>query len=687
MKSGPAGTERVTLSRELGEFLIELSIALNRTAMYPQGHPSLDEAASVVVNHLATLLYDRPSLSLGVARKQLVIEGVATDARNPVLRSLAERLHQHHIGAVVFHQGVAPDEVLDTLRLLAEEREREALPLGLGHPSRLDVGAHVRLYPLTFERLELVGGAESEEDEEDPNRGSRVASLWIGMARAALATGDEEVEPSRTEPAAVAEAINAHPEAQAYDQVIVGYLLQIANELKAEGGAASAAVRRRMSRLIGGLNEDTLQRLVTMGGDESQRRRFLLDATDGLAADAVVDLVKAAADSRRKPVTDSMLRILQKLSLHAETGPAQLRERADSALRDQIRELVTDWSLDDPNPEEYTRALAEMSSRRQAPRSTPERFPPEPARVLQMALELGTAGPGVETAATALVNAGFSAELVSALESTSRNEATDVVWQIIVRPEHVLGLLAREPVDFTLLDRILSRADPDLMARSLLDALQDEDSHIMRPTLVQALGRLGPEVAVEVAERLSDQRPKVKRNLLALLNELELVPAGLSPLAHARDADPHVRREALLLAMRVPEERDRAIGTGLTDADERVVRVAVRAAQTGLPDAAVALLARRAGDARLPMDLRVGVMRALGGVHSPLALEALLRVTTSGRTFLGRPRLAARSPEMLAALAALAEGWSGDRKAAAVLRRARRSGDTDLRAAAEAKTE
>ncbi len=33
--------ERVTLSRDLSEFLVELSIAVQKHAMYPGGHPSL----------------------------------------------------------------------------------------------------------------------------------------------------------------------------------------------------------------------------------------------------------------------------------------------------------------------------------------------------------------------------------------------------------------------------------------------------------------------------------------------------------------------------------------------------------------------------------------------------------------------------------------------------------------------
>src|SRR5207302_4838389 len=94
-----------SLSRELADFLIELSIALHKHAMYPEGHPSLAPAAAGVTRRAEHLFEERTLLALGVARQQLVIEGVATDAKNPVLSELAGRLHRHHLGAVTFHRG------------------------------------------------------------------------------------------------------------------------------------------------------------------------------------------------------------------------------------------------------------------------------------------------------------------------------------------------------------------------------------------------------------------------------------------------------------------------------------------------------------------------------------------------------------------------------------------------------
>src|SRR2546422_4952857 len=138
-----------SLSRELADFLIELSIALHKHAMYPEGHPSLAPAAAGVTRRAERLFEERATLALGVARQQLVIEGVATDAKNPVLSELAGRLHRHHLGAVTFHRGLRTTEVADVLRTLAVDAERTGDPLGLGLPEQLRAWDHIRLHSVT----------------------------------------------------------------------------------------------------------------------------------------------------------------------------------------------------------------------------------------------------------------------------------------------------------------------------------------------------------------------------------------------------------------------------------------------------------------------------------------------------------------------------------------------------------
>jgi len=423
--------ERATLSRDLSEFLIELSISLNRYAMYPGDHPSLRPSADNLVVHLDNLLQDRAQLSLGVARSQLVIEGVATDAKNPVLHELAGRLHRHHLGAVTFRRGIAADEIEEVLRLVAVEADRGVEPLGLSPTIRLAAWPHVQLYPLTYDRLELVDD-EPGATADDPNARSartRAAQLWVGLARAAMASdtaktgeggGGDDEKAEAAEPSAVAAAISNHPKDSAYEQVIVGYMLQIADELKAGGGGEAAVLKRRVSKMVSTLDGNALGRLLEMGGDRNQRRQFILTASQGMAVDAVLDLVKSASAQEGQTVSHSMLRMLQKLARHSQTGDNTRRSMAEASVRDQVAELIRDWSLADPNPDAYRMALQAMSSSSPVfATSDHVRYLPEPKRLLEMALEVDAMGDAVAKAVKSLVEAGKLKSVVDTIEAAT----------------------------------------------------------------------------------------------------------------------------------------------------------------------------------------------------------------------------------------------------------------------------
>src|SRR5438034_1326721 len=318
-----APPEKAALSRELADFLIELSIALHKHSMYPEGHPSLAPAAGAVTR-----------------RAEHLFEGRTT----------------------------FDDE------LLAGDTERD-------------------------------GGAAFEE----------VLGAAALSAEAMAGAGDDGGSPV-TEPTLIAKAIDGHPKSAAYDQVIVGYLLQIADELKHTGGAEAVALRRRTSKLVGALQPGTLRRLIEMGGDNAQRTKFAIDATHGLAVDAVLEIVRAMADASHKTVSDPLVRMLSKLAQHAEQGTAEARPQADEALRDQVRDLLQGWTLEDPNPDAYTQALKKMSAAApfNAARSEWQQSA-EPLRIVQTALEAGVLGFGAWRAIERLVAERHVGDLVDLL--------------------------------------------------------------------------------------------------------------------------------------------------------------------------------------------------------------------------------------------------------------------------------
>jgi hypothetical protein len=679
-----APSEKAALSRELADFLIELSIALHKHAMYPEGHPSLAPAAAGVTRRAEHLFEERATLALGVARQQLVIEGVATDPKNPLLSELAGRLHRHHLGAVTFHRGLRVTEVVDVLKTLAVEAERTGAPLGLGPPEQLRAWDHVQLHPVTYERLELLqeDQAVSPDDKATRERGLQGAQLWVGLARAALAAGTlaaEDGPPAATEPSAIAKAIDEHPKSAAYDQVIVGYLLQIADELKHTGGAEAVALRRRTSKLVGALQPGTLRRLIEMGGDNAQRTKFAIDVTHGLAVDAVLDIVHAMAEASHKTVSDPLVRMLSKLARHAEQGTAEARPQADIALREQVRDLLEGWTLEDPNPDAYGLALHKMAAASPVQSAQLGQQTAEPLRIVQTALETGALGFGAWRAIERLVAEHHVGDLVDLLADSPASPDVGPLWTRVTSPDVVRELASTEPPDFATLDRVLPRLPVDGF-EPLLDVLGASESRTTRRGLLDRLTRAPRELGPVIANRLTREIPwYVTRNLLLILDGLPALPEGFRAAAFIAHEDARVRREALKVSLKVAAEREPALVGALRDADPRMVRVALTAALEDCPAAALPLITQIVHDEAVASELRVLAIKVLGRVRNVASLTALLEIADGGTNWLGRPRLAARSLELLAALMALAAGWRNDGKAAGLLALAAASNDPDIR--------
>ena len=683
-----ASGESAALSRDLADFLIELSIALHKNAIYPSGHPLLAGAVDALVLRLVRLLQDRDTLSLGVARQQLVIEGVVTAASNSLLRDLAQRLHRHHLGAVKFLRGIARDEVADLLKTIAADAERSVTPLGLRAAEELRRWAHIRAFPLTYDQLELASERASPDAAggggSNGEAGARAAQLWVGLARAAMfadSAASTTGEVPSTDPVVVAKAIDEHRREVAYDQVIVGYLLQIAEELKRTGGAESLALQKRISTMVSALNPATLRRLLEMGGDLSQRRRFMLDAAQGMAVDAVMELVRAAADKSQQTISHSLVRLLTKLATHAEQGAAaELRAGAESELREHVQRLIGDWTLDDPNPGNYRVVLDHMA--KAAPlfaASEPSSHGPEPERIIQMSLEVDSLGEPVTRAVEAMIRRGDLLRLFTLVSNApERSRAAAAMWRQLASPDQLRTALREVPIDFSLVDHLVPRlklaaADP------LLDALEVSPSRAIRRKLLDLLVQLGPEAATVIAARLPDERWFVVRNMLMLLADLgdQNVELGTS---YARHADGRVRREAIRILVGVPATRERAICAGLDDGDERVFRVALQAASGRCPLSAVAILQRRVTEGTLDAELSSHAIAVIASVRTTEVLEWLMeRAAGSSRRLFGRPRLAPKSPTMLAALNGLAVHWARGRGVGAILALALGSADAEIR--------
>jgi hypothetical protein len=652
---------KASLSGELSDFLIELSAAFQKYAMYPAGHPALGPAGDAVFSRLSALLASHGGVSIGVARDQLIIEGVATDASHPLLRALADRLHRHELGAISFAEGVAPAEIAEVLALVSAEPERTGRPIGREPEEVLKGRTHVRLHPVRYDSLRL---REKNGSGGGAKRDANV-HLWVGLAQAALAAKQEtQGTAERYDPETVARAIDERSGEQAYDQVIIGYMVQIARDLRHADTLEQNELRERFSALISKLQPETLRRLLRMGGDLRQRRAFLDDAAQGVAADAVLELVKAAAAEQQSDISRWMMRLLSKMARHAGAEGETSRYRADEALRDQVRQLLSGWKLDNPNPRDYEEQLARISSGAPVARmAAGSARDPEPERIFRMGLETDEATEPLRRALDRLVDRGEVKLILEALDAAPRGrEGTNVAvahcWDRIAEPAVVRRLVAAEDPDFEALDRILARAGIDA-TDALLDRLAASESLSLRRKTFDRLLALGPGIRPAAVERIAQPETVpwyVLRNVLALLAGFEGLPDRFSAAALRGHENPQVRYEALKLCLREPARREEAIVAALSDPVGRIVALGVAAAEAGAPAAAEPRLAQIALDDGEDQEIRLPAVRALGHMVTETARDALLSLCPPRRRLM-RVEPPEPTPVACAALRAAMDRW------------------------------
>jgi hypothetical protein len=675
--TGSRGQNAAALSRELSDFLVEFSIVLHKRSMYPSGHPHLQTAAVRFVGRMSSMLEGRDSVTLGVARHRLVIESVTTDPNNALLRDLAHRLHRHRIASVQLIRGATLEEIESVLSALSEDPLRGDGPIG----RRLDtVGPwdHVRLRGMGFDKFTLQRTSGAQTAITEGSAAERDA--WVELARLALSTepGDETADDA--DPLVVAQAIGQKAGEVAYDRVVLGYLSKVAEEMSGRKSAGEDQLGQRISRMIGALDPHTLRRLLETGADVAGRRRFALNASQILAADAVMEVVEAAAQATNQTISHNLLRLLHKLAHHAEEGTKEVRAEADRALRTNVARLIGDWELEDPNPTRYTAMLEGMVRHSPVDAEVMTDGGCDPELLVKMALELGCIGPAVLVAADAMLARKELGRLAQLLELMPHTEASEALWTHVATPDLLEAELQATPMDHQAVAILVKRIGAHA-ANALLDRLETADDRSTRATVLKQLLELGPPVGRLAVDRLTDAPWYVQRNILVLLGRLGAWPDGFSPTSYTVSADPRIRREAIKLLLESPQHTVEGILLGLRDSDVGIATLAATAAHENCPAAALPLLERITVDTERPSDLRAITLKILARTRAPEALRLLLAVVMTRRLWFTR-RLAPKSPLLLSALTALNSHWQENQSAREVLTVAKQHPDPDIRLAA-----
>lgn len=325
-----------SISRRAAEFLIELSISLQKRAMYPPGHPHLRSSADRLTKRAGALLEAEPEVVFGIGREQIVVDGVSTDARNTLYRELSERLHRHRVAALRMSRGVTVGDLDLLVGLLGSDPSRSSRPGGLfAESASLQ---HVRLQPIEYERIVLDDTGPDAESTPQPAR--HAEDLWTDLARLAAESSPGSLSAMGAEPMVLARSIDCGSAESGYDREMLGRLTHLSEALAERNDPRDEALQARISKLLIALRPGTLVRLLAAGEDDEERRRFIRAASDALDVEAVMKVLEAVAAAANQQVSHHLFRLLRKMGKIDSGAPAGTRAAVDTALRQSVNRLL-----------------------------------------------------------------------------------------------------------------------------------------------------------------------------------------------------------------------------------------------------------------------------------------------------------------------------------------------------------
>jgi hypothetical protein len=637
-----------TLPPDVKALLVSLAVAVQRHIIYPDGHPSIAPAVAALAGRAASTLAEHREIAMGVADERLVVNGAATDHQQAAVRALAQRMNRHHVGAIVLSAGIAAWEVDGLIAALAADPDRADTRLGSRPPSELPVWPHVQLTMAQFAHLQRV-------DVEDTVSSVDTKALWLDLASAALSRSLDGADASAGEPFTLARAISADADA-ATRAAVFGVFTRIGEAVRHGASPDIAELRAQTSRLLTEIDEDALRGLFE-AGETAMRRGLVLDAVHRLTGAAAVKMFFAAVQATGHEPPAALRSLLAKLADAAESPLERVRAQAHGSLGQYLSAGADTWIVERRDAGRV-RPFPSRNRSRQSDDGKLWGRDLEAAPVVMMSVEMGVGCEALGNAADALVEAGQLEILFDAATGGPVSSATAALWRRLVTPETVRQLLDGPHVDVRNFDRLV----PHLRGASLeavFDSLCNSDNRAIRRMLLDRLPRLGPAVGRIAVRRAEDPRWFVTRNMLMLLGELDELPAQFHATPYLRHPDSRVRREALRLAARLPDQWQEAMTTALTtERDPRVLWYALSLLRRSCPAWAADPLIRLVRDANRAEDVRIAAVRVLGRCHEPAALDVLLdlcteRVDSSGSD----PRTSHE------ALRALAAAWPDEYRA------------------------
>ena len=644
----------------LSDAVIELNISRRSVGLYPREHPIARESIKKAFQFLARLFDLRSSITIGIAKDTLVVDEYTLDRKNPVFREFALSINGKGIAAITFSSGLEMEELLGLHELITAKEAptgRELAELAQEKGLR-----HVALTPLDISKFGFVEGSLRE--------GSAETKVWedyvYGLLEGRLADAEAEGIVLNAAPEVIADFINEQmtddtPEVT-YDRVITTYLRKKTDPgLKSELFSRFIAMVQNLSpkmkqqflkrafsgpvispaeaeRLFGELTQNDLDKMMTMFSEHSSlipdSVRNLIDKLSTAKKGAgFFDLIvnnKGLVDDVE--IDENIMRLFFG-DESASFVAGEYREELERMLGgfEGKKTPVLDRVRNECKEEEVDRVASQVMLELSGADSTSrEEYLRLLSRLGAQAHDFLATGRFIE--ASDIYNVLYS----HALAGKYRVEASgmlgfyfysDESLRKVIEAFKLWGRLEREGV------MRLAAGLKRYLADPLFDALAEEREPAIRKFLLSLLQGFRSDILPEAARRLKDERWYVVRNMIYLIRECGGAAFVAQIKSLARHSDKRISIEAIktLFHFNIPNTfssvRDSLESKDVELRDQMVRLVGMYRVREAVPSL-LEILGKK--------DLfgtesfyRISVVKALGDIGDPRALDTLTRICQS----------------------------------------------------------
>ena len=673
------------------QLLMRLADTLSRRRAYPPNHPLVVVSDEQLLDAAVDGLRVRSTITIGVARHALLIDGKPWHAPNAATRELAGRLHGRGVSTIALESGINLIELRAALAWLAAEpggasdppqhqsgvliTRRHDDPLHRDDPVRDAQAAISSLWHV----LSDVTGMQDERTGPDP-----FAQLSAEYAGLPLIMDEAPAGTTGFDTVAILDTLRGSLDDSSVARRTALALLELTSHGVTTTDAGRSLIGDQVRSLLEALGRASIAPIVRSLPDSDQQK-LAVQTVDVLPVAEALTWLEAAAQARAQQLSQPMAGLMAKL---AAAAVATHDAATDDMFRDAARELVQGWTVAVPDPARHAELLDRIARFERIALGDGARCSGastagiESSRLVQMSLETDAVGDDTIAAVEALLSAGLLQSLMQWITAAGDAAAARELRAIATSEERVRQLLLTEPVD-----RLEARAMLNALnvtdADTLLEILGGAGSKGTRLLVRQRLSEFGDAITPRLLARLGEGPWYLTRNLLSLLCDTETQRGGEGAAAEAIAAllshpQVQVRLEALrVLVSMGGERRAAALGRALRDDNERVVVVALQglgeaAAEHGeLPPPMIAQIMALVDTGTQSDPVRARAIRALASTRSAVVRDWLIGIVSRKTTILRRLTLAEPTLPAVSALHVLTTRYADDPAAATVMEVAR----------------